>query len=75
MHGHSHAPFRYPRLMPEFWRSAVNRHVVEMIAPRAGEQAVDLGAGMGAATTLAARSGATVIAVDPTPFGAGGSRG
>jgi ubiquinone/menaquinone biosynthesis C-methylase UbiE len=50
------------------WQSAVGREVVRSVAPRAGECVVDLGAGMGPATVLAARSGATVVAVDPTPY-------
>lgn len=50
------------------WRSEVGEEVVRLVAPRAGERVVDLGAGMGSATVVAARSGATVIAVDPTPY-------
>jgi ubiquinone/menaquinone biosynthesis C-methylase UbiE len=50
------------------WRSRISREVVRSVAPRAGERVVDLGAGMGSATVLAARRGATVVAVDPTSF-------
>ena len=50
------------------WTSDVNREVVGTIAPTSGECVVDLGAGMGAATVEAAKSGATVVAVDPTPY-------
>lgn len=50
------------------WTSAVNREVVRSLAPASGECVVDLGAGMGAATVEAARSGATVVAVDPMPY-------
>jgi ubiquinone/menaquinone biosynthesis C-methylase UbiE len=50
------------------WTSPVNREVVRSLAPASGECVVDLGAGMGAATVEAARSGATVVAVDPMPY-------
>lgn len=49
----------------KFWQSDVNREVFAMAAPAAGEHAVDVGAGMGPATVLAARRGARVTAVDP----------
>ncbi|MBC8364692.1 MAG: class I SAM-dependent methyltransferase [Actinobacteria bacterium] len=52
----------------QFWQSDVNREVLEMAAPTAGEHAVDIGAGMGPATVLAARRGARVTAVDPSRF-------
>jgi ubiquinone/menaquinone biosynthesis C-methylase UbiE len=74
-HGHAHrhdrglaATFRYLRLLPELWRSDVGAEVVRAVAPKPGERVVDLGAGMGAATFEAARTGATVFAVDPTPL-------
>jgi ubiquinone/menaquinone biosynthesis C-methylase UbiE len=72
-HGHAHDRgvggfLRYLRLLPHMWRSQVGREVVASIAPRAGERVVDLGAGMGSATVVAARSGASVLAVDPTPY-------
>src|SRR5262249_6292415 len=72
-HGHVHdrglgALIRYLRLLPYMWRSEVSLEVVRSVAPRAGERVVDLGAGMGAATVIAARSGATVVAVDPTSY-------
>jgi ubiquinone/menaquinone biosynthesis C-methylase UbiE len=50
------------------WRSDINDAVVEMIDPQPGERVVDIGAGMGAGTVVAARSGASVVAVEPTPF-------
>jgi ubiquinone/menaquinone biosynthesis C-methylase UbiE len=50
------------------WRSPVSDEVVRSIAPAAGEQVLDLGAGMGAATVVAAGKGARVLAVDPTPY-------
>ncbi|HZU85539.1 MAG TPA: class I SAM-dependent methyltransferase [Polyangiaceae bacterium] len=59
---------RYVRLLPKMWTSEVNREVVRDVAPAKGECVVDLGAGMGAATVEAARSGATVVAVDPMPY-------
>jgi len=50
------------------WTSPVNRAAVTALSIRPGEQVLDVGAGMGAAAVLAARSGADVVAVDPTPF-------
>ncbi len=50
------------------WRSEVNREVVRAVAPVSGECVVDLGAGMGPATVEAAKSGAKVVAVDPTRY-------
>src|SRR5689334_19475982 len=72
-HGHQHdrgvrAFLRYLRLLPSMWRSQVNSEVVRAIAPQAGERVVDLGAGMGAAAVEAARTEATVIAIDPAPY-------
>ena len=59
---------RYLRLLRYMWRSDVSAAVVARIAPRPNERVVDVGAGMGPATVLAARSGASVFALDPTPF-------
>jgi SAM-dependent methyltransferase len=74
-HGHGHAgdqgirgAVRYVRLAPKFWRSDVNDAVIELVAPGPGERVIDVGAGMGAGTVVAARSGASVVAVEPTPF-------
>jgi ubiquinone/menaquinone biosynthesis C-methylase UbiE len=72
-HGHRHDRgargfLRYLRLLPRMWTSAVNREVVSLLAPAEGECVVDLGAGVGAATVEAARSGATIVAVDPMPY-------
>lgn len=72
-HRHKHdqgigAFFGYLSLLPYLWRSEVASAVVKSIAPRAGERVVDLGAGMGSATSVAASSGASVIAIDPAPF-------
>lgn len=72
-HAHAHdrgigAFFRYVSFLPKLWRSEVSRDVVLSIAPRAGERVVDLGAGLGAATVVAADSGANVVAVDPTSY-------
>lgn len=55
-------------LLPALWRSPVSDAVVALVRPQPGERVVDLGAGMGPATVQAARSGAHVLAVDPTPF-------
>jgi ubiquinone/menaquinone biosynthesis C-methylase UbiE len=59
---------RYLALARHLWRSPVSDAVVAMVQPRPGERVVDLGAGMGAATFIAAETGAQVMAVDPTPF-------
>jgi ubiquinone/menaquinone biosynthesis C-methylase UbiE len=59
---------RYMKMLPRMWRSPVSSEVVRDIAPRPGERVVDVGAGMGPATVLAAKAGASVLAVDPTPF-------
>ena len=77
-HGHDHhghendqgitGALRYLRWLPQMWRSPINDAVVDLVAPQAGERIVDIGAGMGAGTMRAARTGATVLAVEPTPF-------
>jgi ubiquinone/menaquinone biosynthesis C-methylase UbiE len=72
-HGHQHdrgaaGLLRYLALLPHMWTSEVGREVVKSIDPRPGERVVDLGSGMGSATVDAARSGASVIAVDPTAY-------
>ncbi len=74
-HGHGHArdqglsaAVRYLRLAPRMWRSEINEAVLEVVAPIAGERVLDIGAGMGPGMVLAAKAGATVTAVEPTPF-------
>lgn len=74
-HGHGHAKdqgisgmLRYLRWAPRMWRSEINDAVVDLVAPLEGETVVDIGAGMGPATVKAARLGALVVAVEPTPF-------
>lgn len=72
-HGHEHdqglsGMLRYLRIAPRMWSSSVNDAVVDLIAPRAGETVVDIGAGMGPGVIRAAASGANVIGVEPTPF-------
>lgn len=74
-HGHGHendqglaGALRYLRMAPRMWSSTVNDSVVREIAPREGEVVVDIGAGMGAGAVPAARSGAEIVAVEPTPF-------
>ena len=59
---------RYMKMLPKMWRSPVSREVVREISPRPGERVVDVGAGMGSATVLAAKTGASVLAVDPTNY-------
>jgi SAM-dependent methyltransferase len=72
-HGHEHdrgfaAMLRYLRRAPRMWNSDVNAAVVDLVAPTEGERVVDIGAGMGPGTVLAARAGASVVAVEPTPY-------
>ena len=72
-HGHAHDRgitgfLRYVKLLAKMWRSPVSDAVVALINPSTGEHVVDLGAGMGPATVTAARRGAHVLAVDPTPY-------
>jgi len=59
---------RYLSLLPHMWNSEVGREVVKLVAPERGERVVDLGSGMGSATVIAARTGASVVAVDPTSY-------
>ncbi len=59
---------RYIKIAPRMWKSAVNNAVVDLIDPQPGETVIDIGAGMGPGVMRAARSGAEVLAVDPTPF-------
>lgn len=74
-HGHGHAAdrglsgaWRYLRLLPRMWRSSVSDAVVALIEPGRGDRLVDIGAGMGPATVAAAKTGAIIVAVEPTPF-------
>jgi ubiquinone/menaquinone biosynthesis C-methylase UbiE len=74
-HGHGHDQdrglpgfLRYMKMLPKMWRSPVSRAVVRAIEPQSGELVVDVGAGMGPAAVLAAKAGASVLAVDPTPY-------
>jgi ubiquinone/menaquinone biosynthesis C-methylase UbiE len=50
------------------WSSEVNDAVVARIAPKSGEIAMDIGAGIGAGTMTAAKTGCTVLAIEPTPY-------
>ncbi|MDH3704422.1 MAG: class I SAM-dependent methyltransferase [Acidimicrobiia bacterium] len=72
-HGHAHdrglsGALRYLRWAPQMWRSEINDAVVELVDPQRHQRVVDIGAGMGAATVRAAKRGASVTAVEPTPF-------
>jgi ubiquinone/menaquinone biosynthesis C-methylase UbiE len=74
-HGHGHSQdqglrgfVRYMKMLPKMWRSPVSSEVVRSIAPIPGERVLDVGAGMGPASVLAAKAGASVAAMDPTPF-------
>ncbi len=72
-HGHENdqgirGALRYLRWLPQMWRSDVNDAVVDQIAPRSGERVIDIGAGLGAGAMRAARAGADVLAIEPTPF-------
>lgn len=72
-HGHENdqgirGALRYLRWLPQMWRSEINDAVVDQVSPQSGERVVDIGAGMGAGAVRAARSGAQVLAVEPTPF-------
>ena len=59
---------RYMKMLPKMWTSPVSREVVRSLSPEPGEHVVDIGAGMGPATVSAAKTGASVLAVDPTPY-------
>jgi len=76
-HGHGHgndqdqgwrAMVRYLRNARSMWHSDSNEATVARLAPQPGERVADIGAGVGAGTMLAARSGAHVVAVEPTPY-------
>ncbi len=72
-HAHEHdrgvsAMLRYLRYAPRMWSSEINDAVIDLVAPAEGERVVDIGAGMGPGTVLAASAGASVVAVEPTPF-------
>ncbi len=72
-HGHQHdrgwrGVARYLRYFGSMWMSPVNREVIRLLDIRPAEQVLDIGAGMGPGSVLAAKAGARVVAVDPTPF-------
>lgn len=72
-HGHDHdqglkGALRYLRHAPQMWSSEINDAVVDLAAPKAGESVLDIGAGMGAGVRRAVTSGATITAIEPTPF-------
>ena len=74
-HAHGHADdqglrgaLRYLRFARHMWRSDINDAVLELVGPLVGERVVDIGAGIGAGTVVAARTATEVIAVEPTPI-------
>lgn len=78
-HGHHHAPghahdrgwqgfFRYASNFRRMWTSEVSAAVVGLVAPKPGERVLEIGSGMGAAVAVAARTGATIVATDPTAY-------
>lgn len=72
-HGHEHdqgftAMLRYARFARRMWTSEINDAVVARLAPKPGETVIDIGAGVGAGTMVAAAAGAKVMAVEPTPY-------
>ena len=72
-HRHEHdkgfmAKVRWLLKIRSFWQSDTNRAVVDLVDPQPGELVLDIGAGMGPATMLAAGRGSSVVAVDPSGF-------
>ena len=70
-HRHDHdkglmAELRWLLKIRKFWMSDMNRAVVDLADPKPGERGLDVGAGMGPATVLAAKRGVHVVAVDPS---------
>jgi SAM-dependent methyltransferase len=59
---------RYLRFAREMWKSEVNDAVVARLAPEREEVVMDIGAGAGAGTMAAVKSGCAVVAVEPTPY-------
>ena len=63
------AALLYGRHFFEFWKSDLNRAVVDMAEIQPGMTVLDIGAGMGAAAFEAVkRDGVTVVTVEPTTF-------
>ncbi len=73
-HGHDHEGWfhqlRYLKHAPRLWTAPVNRALVEMIGIAPGEQALDVGAGMGPAVLAACEKigEGRVFGVDPSPL-------
>jgi len=59
---------RYAKHARRLWSSEINDAVVGRLAPKPGETVVDIGAGVGASTMVAAAAGAAVIAAEPTGY-------
>ena len=65
-HRHEHdkgllAEVRWLWKIRTFWQTDLNRAIVELATPEPGERGLDVGAGMGAATVLAAKRGLSLI--------------
>jgi SAM-dependent methyltransferase len=72
-HGHPHdrgwrGAARYLRSLRRMWTSPVNREVISRLDIHPDERVLDIGAGMGPGSVLAAQTGARVVAVEPTPL-------
>ncbi|HCV35456.1 MAG: class I SAM-dependent methyltransferase [Acidimicrobiales bacterium] len=70
-HRHDHdkgfmANVRWLLKIRKFWQADTNRAIIDMVDPQPGESLLDIGAGMGPATVLAAARGAAVVAVEPS---------
>jgi ubiquinone/menaquinone biosynthesis C-methylase UbiE len=70
-HGHDQGlkgMMKYLRFAREMWWSEINEATVARLAPQPGETVMDVGAGAGAGTMVAVKSGANVVAVEPTSY-------
>ena len=59
---------RYLRFLPSMLSNATSDYVLKRLEVQPGERVVDIGAGLGPAAVAAAKLGAHVTAVDPTPY-------
>jgi len=60
--------WRYARSARRMWRSKLNDAVIDLMDLQPRETVVDIGAGVGAGSVVAALGGAAVKAVEPTPY-------